>query len=153
MQQERLGSSSTRSIHNSSSHDWTLSAMLQGRQRSGEKDDDDDDAFFPVVGKNNGRIIPLQPEDEHDAMLEAILDVAILASRRAAAIIAKHSTPGAVDVIKTKWNRRDLLTRVDGMCEATIQETVHIISTAPLSLFVVAPIHCSFDSIAANTSL
>jgi Inositol monophosphatase family len=128
IQQELLGSSSSTSsgiVHISSSHDWTLFVRTQaGRLRSDEKDDDDDE-FFPVVVNKNGRII-LHPDDVQDAMLDAILDVAILASRRAAAIIAEHSAQGTVDVLKTKSNnRRDLLTLIDPLCERTIQETIH----------------------------
>jgi hypothetical protein len=112
----RMGSSIARMSHRA-----LLFASLNDTVEEG------DDAFASVA--NNRRappptpnIITLQPDNEHDAMLDAVLDVAILASRRAAAIIADNSQ--GVDVLETKSTSRDLLTRVDPLCEKTIQETV-----------------------------
>ena len=56
------------------------------------------------------------------AVLDAILEVAIDASKKAGEIIIGNSGP--TEVTKTKANSKDLLTLIDPLCEKTIKETV-----------------------------
>ena len=56
------------------------------------------------------------------ADLDAILEVAIDASKMAGEIIIGNSGP--TEVTKTKANSKDLLTLIDPLCEKTIKETV-----------------------------
>lgn len=106
-----IGSSTTSCISNR-----PLLAMQKGNE------EEEKDPFAGVNNRHIPNIISLHPDDEEDAMLDAVLDVAILASRRAAEIIAENSQ--GADVLETKSTSRDLLTRVDPMCEKTIKETV-----------------------------
>lgn len=57
-----------------------------------------------------------------EADLDAILEVAIDASKKAGEIIIGNSGP--TEVTKTKANSKDLLTLIDPLCEKTIKETV-----------------------------
>jgi len=56
------------------------------------------------------------------ADLDAILEVAIDASKKAGEIIIGNSGP--TEVTKTKANSKDLLTLIDPLCEKTIKDTV-----------------------------
>jgi hypothetical protein len=56
------------------------------------------------------------------ADLDAILEVAIDASKKAGEIIIGNSGP--TEVTKTKANSKDLLTLIDPLCEKIIKETV-----------------------------
>jgi myo-inositol-1(or 4)-monophosphatase len=55
-------------------------------------------------------------------MLDQVLDVAMVASKKAGEIILGNA--GGVEVTRLKDNSRDLLTLIDPMCEAIIKETV-----------------------------
>lgn len=57
-----------------------------------------------------------------DEFLEAVLKVAIRASKNAGNIIVGNS--GGAEVINRKANSRDLLTLIDPLCEKTIKETI-----------------------------
>lgn len=56
------------------------------------------------------------------ALTDKILQVALDASQKAAAIIAEHSD--GASVIEIKSTRRDLLTMIDPLCQQVIRETV-----------------------------
>ena len=66
------------------------------------------------------------------ADLDAILEVAIDASKKAGEIIIGNSGP--TEVTKTKANSKDLLTLIDPLCEKTIKETV--VTTFPSHEFL-----------------
>ena len=66
------------------------------------------------------------------ADLDAILEVAIDASKKAGEIIIGNSGP--TEVTKTKANSKDLLTLIDPLCEKTIKETV--VATFPSHAFL-----------------
>lgn len=55
-------------------------------------------------------------------MEDRILEVAIEASKKAGTIILENSS--GADVTKTKYNSKDLLTKIDPLCEQIIKETV-----------------------------
>jgi len=61
-------------------------------------------------------------EPYDDVMLDKLLEVALAASRKAVAIIAKNAQGAKVQ--ETKSTSRDLLTLIDPMCETAIRETV-----------------------------
>jgi len=65
---------------------------------------------------------PTDGLDLSKAELQAILEVATDAAKKAGNIILSNSA--GADVTKTKANPRDLLTMIDPLCEETIRETV-----------------------------
>jgi hypothetical protein len=67
-----------------------------------------------------------------DDILDQVLEVAILASKRAGEIIIGNA--GGAEVTERKANSRDLLTLIDPLCEKIIRETV--IESFPLHSFL-----------------
>lgn len=63
-----------------------------------------------------------EPPVVDDALLDQILSVATDAARQAGAIILQHAT--GANVTANKANARDLLTKIDPLCEETIRECV-----------------------------
>jgi len=75
---------------------------------------------FLLFSSRSGLSANGEPYD--DVMLDKLLEVALAASRKAVAIIAKNAQGAKVQ--ETKSTSRDLLTLIDPMCETAIRETV-----------------------------
>lgn len=76
-----------------------------------------ENSFF-MSSSNNNEEKGVPPLEE----LQAVLEVAVTASKKAGDIIIGNA--GGAEVMKTKANSRDLLTLIDPLCEKTIRETV-----------------------------
>ena len=68
------------------------------------------------------RALSRKQMSDKDDLIHQVLQVAILASKKAGDIIVGNA--GGVEVTERKANSRDLLTLIDPLCEKTIKETV-----------------------------
>jgi myo-inositol-1(or 4)-monophosphatase len=79
-------------------------------------------SFHPHASRMTTTSMDAETSAVDQEMLQHVLAVAIDASKKAGDIILGNS--GGAEITKSKANSRDLLTKIDPLCEKTIRETV-----------------------------